>query len=265
MKRENKKVQSSSEEGLPIMFLHGTAAESEDWSQVLDQLARSRTVIRPNYAKQVAERDPADELAIADFAARVVGAANADGTSRFDLVGYSLGAAVAIFIAAEFPEMVRSLVLVSGFSDGGDPRMKLQFDVWLRLACADKVALTKLFLANGLSRDFLSAFDESTLDGIIESFVASSDWPVIERAIKVDRGLDVREQARKISAKTLLIAAKYDQVVPSVYSEELGNLIPGSKRLEIHSGHLSFLEKPLELTSALLGFYQESTGESPVG
>jgi pimeloyl-ACP methyl ester carboxylesterase len=69
----------------------------------------------------------------------------------------------------------------------------------------------------------------------------------------------VREQARKISAETLLIAAKYDQVVPSVYSEELGNLIPRSKRLEMHSGHLSFLEKPLELTSALLGFYQEST------
>jgi 3-oxoadipate enol-lactonase len=265
MKRENKKVQSSSEKDLPIVFLHGTAAESEDWSQVLEQLARNRTVIRPNYAKQVAESDPADELAISDFAAGVVGAAKADGRSRFDLVGYSLGAAVAIFIAAEFPEMVRSLVLVSGFSYGSDPRMKLQFDVWLRLACADRVALTKLFLANGLSRDFLSAFDESTLDGIIESFVASSDWPVIERAIRVDLSLDVREQARKISAETLLIAAKYDQVVPSVYSEELANLIPGSKRLEIHSGHLSFLEKPLELTSALLGFHQESTGQSPVG
>src|SRR3954467_426061 len=94
----------------------------------------------------------------------------------------------------------------------------------------------KAVLANGLSRDFLSAFDESTLDGIIESFVASSDWPVIEQAIRVDLSLDVREQARKISAETLLIAAKYDQVVPSVYSEELGNLIVGSKRLEIHSG-----------------------------
>jgi pimeloyl-ACP methyl ester carboxylesterase len=133
------------------VFLQGTAAESEDWSQVLEKLARNRTVIRPNNAKQVAESDPAGELTISNFAARVVGAARADGRSRFDLIGYSLGAAVAIFIAAEFPEMVRSLVLVSGFSYGGDPRMKLQFDVWLRLACADRVALTKLFLANGHS------------------------------------------------------------------------------------------------------------------
>ena len=88
---------------------------------------------------------------------------------------------------------------------------------------------------------------------------------MIEQAIRVDRSLDVREQARKISVETLLIAAKYDQVVPPDYSEELGNLIPGSKRLEIQSGHLSFLEKPFDLASALLRFYEKPTGRSPVG
>jgi pimeloyl-ACP methyl ester carboxylesterase len=80
--------------------------------------------------------------------------------ARFDLVGYSLGAAVATFIAAEYSEMVRSLVLVSGFSYGGDPRMRLQFDLWLHLARTDRIALAKLLLVSGLSREFLSAFDE---------------------------------------------------------------------------------------------------------
>ena len=76
--------------------------------------------------------------------------------------------------------MVRSLVLVSGFSYGGDPRMRLQFELWLHLARTDKIALGKPLLVSGLSRDFLSAFDESTIDGIIRSFVAMSDWPLIE-------------------------------------------------------------------------------------
>ena len=49
---------------------------------------------------------------------------------------------MATCIAAEYPEMVRSLVLVSGFSHGSDPRMKLQFRLWLRLASTDKVAFT---------------------------------------------------------------------------------------------------------------------------
>ena len=98
-------------------------------------------------------------------------AGRAGGRHRFDLVGFSLGAGVATFIAAEYAEMVRSLVLVSGFSYGGDPRMRLQFDLWLHLARTDKIALGKLLLVSGLSRDFLSAFDESTIDGIIQSYV----------------------------------------------------------------------------------------------
>jgi pimeloyl-ACP methyl ester carboxylesterase len=183
-----------------------------------------------------------------------VAAAAAGGRHRFDLVGFSLGAAVATFIAAEYSEMVRSLVLVSGFSHGADLRMRLQFDLWLHLARTDKIALGKLLLVSGLSRDFLSAFDENTINGIIQSFVAMSDWPLIEQNIRVDLAVDVREQAKKIKAPTLSITGKYDQIVPTFYTQELADLIPSAKRAEIHSGHLSFLEKPVGLASAMLTF-----------
>ena len=236
---------------LPVVLLHGTSGQSEDWSQVVEQLTRHRPVIRLNYAEPVTGTDSANAPAVSDFADRVVAAARAGGKHRFDLVGFSLGAAVATFIAAEHAEMVRSLVLVSGLGYGGDPRMRLQFDLWLHLARTDKIALVKLFLVSGLSRDFLSAFDESTIDGIIQSLVAMSDWPLIEQNIKVDLAVDVRE------APTLSITAKYDQMVPPFYTQELADLIPRSKRAGIPSGHLSFLEKPGDLTSAMLTFLLE--------
>jgi 3-oxoadipate enol-lactonase len=53
---------------------------------------------------------------------------------------------------------------------------------------------------SGLSRDFLSAFDENTINGIIQSFVAMSDWPLNEQNIRVDLAVDVREHAKKIEA-----------------------------------------------------------------
>jgi pimeloyl-ACP methyl ester carboxylesterase len=64
----------------------------------------------------------------------------------------------------------------------------------------------------------------------------------------------VREQAKKIKAPTLSITVKYDQIVPPFYTLELADLIPRSKRAEIPSGHLSFLKKPGDLTSAMLTF-----------
>ena len=132
--------------------------------------------------------------------------------------------------------------------------MRLQFDLWLHLALTDKIALAKLLLVSGLSRDFLSAFDENTINGIIQSFVAMSDWPLIEQNIRVDLAVDVRERAKKIKAPTLSITGKYDQIVTPFYTQELADLIPTAKRAEIPSGHLSFLEKPVDLASAMLTF-----------
>lgn len=245
---------SNNEEELPVVLLHGTSGQSEDWSQVVEPLTRHRRVVPLNYAESVPGTDSENAPEVSDFAGRVVAAAGAGGTHRFDLVGYSLGAAVAASIAAEYPEMVRSLVLVSGFSYGGDPRMRLQFDLWLHLARTDKIALAKLLLVSGLSREFLSAFDKATVDGIVQSFVAMSDWPLIEQNIGVDLAVDVREQARKIKAPTLSITGKYDQIVPPFYTQELAHLIPAAKTAEIPSGHLSFLEKPVDLASAMLAF-----------
>jgi 3-oxoadipate enol-lactonase len=251
------KRRPSNEEDLPIVLLHGTSGQSEDWSQVVEQLTKHRRVTRLDYAEPVAGTDSANAPGVPDFADRVVAAAGASGGNRFDLVGYSLGAAVATFVAAEYPEMVRSLVLVSGFGYGGDPRMRLQFDLWLHLAQTDKIALGKLLLASGLSGEFLSAFDEPTINGIIQSFVAMSDWSLIEQNIRVDLAVDVREQAKKIKAPTLSITGKYDQIVPPFHTQELAHLIPFAKRAEIPSGHLSFLEKPVDLASAMLTFLLE--------
>jgi 3-oxoadipate enol-lactonase len=217
------------------------------------ELSNSRSVIRPDYIERVAGRASTNELAIKDLADEVVAAVRAEDKQRFDLVGGSLGAGVATCIAAEYPEMVRSLVLVSGFSHGSDPRLNLQFKLWLRLESTDKVAFTKLLLVSGLSPGFLSAFDEPTLNGIVESFIASTDWRPIEQTIRVDLSVDVREYAARIKTPTLLITVKHDQIVPPAYSE---NLVPDAKIVELNSGHLTFLEKPVELASAILSFCQ---------
>jgi pimeloyl-ACP methyl ester carboxylesterase len=68
--------------------------------------------------------------------------------------------------------------------------------------------------------------------------------------------VDVRKYATRVKARTLLITAKHDQIVPPAYSQ---NLVPDAETLELNSGHLIFLEKPVELASAILSFCQEQT------
>ena len=211
-------------------------------------------VLRPDYMNSKDRKSASYSTTIAEAASHILSDAGNEAEGPFDLVGYSLGAGVAAFIAAEYPERVRSLVLISGFGYGADVWMKLQFDLWLNLVRTDRTALTRLLLLSGLSRDFLSNFDEGTITGIVDGFVASTDWDNMDHSIQLDLDLDIREHARKIAVPTLSITARHDRIVPEFYSHQLAELTRGAQRSEIDSGHLSFLEQPAQLATTITNF-----------
>src|SRR5258706_4147520 len=109
------KRRTNNEEELPIVLLHGTSGQSEDWSQVVELLRRHRPVIRLNYPEPVARTDLANAPRVSDFADRVVAAAAAGGMHRFELVGFSLGAAGCAFFFGGGPGGGCLLVFFLGF------------------------------------------------------------------------------------------------------------------------------------------------------
>lgn len=245
-----------SKSDVPIVLIHGTCGSSEDWSHVLGAISPKRTVIRPDYGKRFRDQGLSRVPTLADFVLGVTAELDSLGIERFDLFGASLGAAIAVSVAAENPERVNSLVIQSGFAFGGDTRLKLLFDLWLQLANTDRVAFTKLILASGFTHHFLAAFNQPTVEGVIQGFVDSSDWPMIDEAIRVDMSVDIRDTATRVKVPALVITAKYDEIIPPAYSEDLARLIPQASRSELDSGHLTFLERPGELATALLEFFE---------
>ena len=207
MNSEQERRYLNDDKDLPIVLVHGYCGEirglvAGSGGAIQVSLGDSPKLHGASSWKDLDEWN----FAIKDLADEVVAAVRAEGKQRFDLVGGSLGAAVATCIAAEYPEMVRSLVsLVSGFHFQPWRRSENEstFKLWLRLESTDKVAFTRLLLASGLSPGFLSAFDEITINGIIENFIASTDWRLIEQAIRVDLSLEVREYAARIKTPTL--------------------------------------------------------------
>src|SRR5690606_16809576 len=108
--------------------------------------------------------DGGNPLSVEVLAQQVVAASEAAGMARFDLVGYSLGACVAIGLAAQYPERVRSLVLLAGFTGGSpDSRLSLQFELWLNLIRTEPRLFAKLVLLTGFSPAFLSQLTDNDL------------------------------------------------------------------------------------------------------
>jgi len=100
--------------GEPIVLVHGLATTGAIWRRVAPSLARSRSVAAidvPGFGAS----DPAGRGFDLDAVAQRirVGLARAGFAEPYDLVGHSMGGALALTLAAAHPEAVRGLVLVS--------------------------------------------------------------------------------------------------------------------------------------------------------
>jgi pimeloyl-ACP methyl ester carboxylesterase len=102
-----------------VLFLHGLAGHSGEWSETAAKLAGTCTTVRMDQrAHGLSTRRPADlsREAFADDVAAVIESA---GTGPVTLVGQSMGAHTALIVAGRHPDMVRHLVLAEGDLGGG--------------------------------------------------------------------------------------------------------------------------------------------------
>lgn len=99
--------------GVPVVLIHGNWATSSWWEPVLARLPEGRRAFAPDLRGRGKTRGRAADNAIPTLAADILAFADALEIDRFDLVGHSLGSAVAIEIGLSRPERLRSLVVVS--------------------------------------------------------------------------------------------------------------------------------------------------------
>jgi 3-oxoadipate enol-lactonase len=241
--------------GPGLVLVHGTGGSAEaNWGHLVDRFARHWTVIRPNYSGSGNTTDAGGSLSVEQLAGQVLAAAKAAGKVPFDLVGFSLGAAVAVAVAARAPDLVRSLVLIAGFADSTDSYLKLEFSLWRELIVHNRPALARLFLLTGLSHSFLARLSEAEIEASASSIVAGTNWDGLARQIELDLTLDVREQVRSITRPTLVVGCTNDCIVPVKHSQLLVATIPGAEYTELATGHLAALEQPEAFATLLETF-----------
>ena len=98
--------------GPAMVLLHGIGARADLWADVIDNLSDRYTMVAFDLRGH-GESTCNQELSVAAMASDMLQATEKLQLSSFHLVGVSLGGAVAVRLAAMYPERVQSLV-VSG-------------------------------------------------------------------------------------------------------------------------------------------------------
>jgi pimeloyl-ACP methyl ester carboxylesterase len=132
--------------GEPLLLLHGGLGQIEMFGPVLGELARHRQVIGVDLHghgrtalgdRPIRYRDMADDLALI---------VKQLGHDRVDVMGYSMGGAVALRLAAQHSQRVRRLVIAAApyAQDGWFPEM-LPMQASVSAAMADEMKQTPMY------------------------------------------------------------------------------------------------------------------------
>ena len=97
--------------GTPLVLLHGFTGSSVNWQHIIPSLAQSHSVIAPDILGHGSTDSPPDShrYRMEYVAHDIVTAIRAMTTSPITLLGYSMGGRLALYIAANYPEVVNHL------------------------------------------------------------------------------------------------------------------------------------------------------------
>jgi pimeloyl-ACP methyl ester carboxylesterase len=245
--------------GPPLLVLNGFAATSADWDPCfIDRLASRHELILLNNRGIGGSTDDGqsfDIAKLADDAARVI---EALGFERASVMGWSMGGFIAQTLAAECPDRVHKLILLSTDSGGtdADPASPA---VWSQLIDISGTPheqarrLLSLLFPSRIAESFYRLFGD-----IIAARRAQLSPDLLKRqaaAMDAWHRNGNANRLRQIRLPVLIATGTEDIVIPPSNALKLVNAIPGSWLAQFPcSGHAFMAQYPQAVADLINSF-----------
>lgn len=240
--------------GPELVLVPGTFADRRTWSRVVGRLSSRFSCLLFDPRGTNETPDPGTPFMVDDLAADVVSAMGAAKFERAHLVGHSLGAAVAVTLAARRPEMVRRLV-VSSPAPAPDAFLNAVLDLWSGLADS-KLPDHLIHLGLVLNAFGRGAFENGTVRAIVDEMDRRPlGRATIQRYVECNRALDLNPVMRDVDASALVIVGSQDALTGVEGARAVASAIPGAGLEVIEgAGHGPHLETPMAFARIVTSF-----------
>jgi pimeloyl-ACP methyl ester carboxylesterase len=237
--------------GDPLGYLAGVAGLPR-WTPFLDKLAERRRVIVPALPGFAGAQGHTELDKHLDWLLATCDALSACGLNGADLIGASIGGALAADCAALWPDRIKRLVLIAplGIFDADEPTA----DIF-----AHKPGRIGELLCH--HSDNFAAMTAAPEGEWVEWQMAQVR--ALEASARLlwplgDTGLSRRLQ--RITAPTLVLAGEHDQILPVSYAGKFAHGISGESRIQTiaGAGHLVDWDEPQAVADVIFDFLVDS-------
>ena len=241
----------------PIVLLHGWGLSSAVWAPLQAQLDPQLTVLTPDLPGHGNAAPAGDTLA---SWAQALLAHIPDGSI---LVGWSLGAQLAMHLAVHAPQKIARLVLIAA-----SPRF-VQADDWpaaLPEATLeefrshfelDPTATQRRFVALQSLGDAARKHVAARLGEALTP-ADTLHLPALATGLRLLAETDQRALARSITQPVRLLHGSEDKLMPVAAAEWLADALPlGRMSVLKHTGHAPFVSRPAECATLIESFARE--------
>lgn len=244
---------SSKDDDRVVLLVHGSGGSAEShFGALFPMLAHRRRVVALDYG--CGQECSGSLLTLDHLVAKVVAVIDAlEGVDDVDLLGYSLGAAVATAVAAGQPHRVNTLTFVAGWLRT-DAHQRLRQDVWKTLSQEAPELLPHLSSFLAVSPDFFTSQPPS---GRADLLRPSAGGPDRHRQVELLRDLDIVEVATRVEVPTLIIGGRHDLMAPLAHSKLALGAVPDSRLAVVGSGHAMLMERPAEVYQLFDSFVRD--------
>jgi pimeloyl-ACP methyl ester carboxylesterase len=246
--------------GPAVLLVHGWLSSSRIWEQLAGRLAQRFTVYTLDLSGFGESDKPLSGYGIRNGSRLLYAFCAHFGLTHANVIGHDFGGAMAVKLAADHPDVVGRLVVVSAPADED------QIDVPTMLWLATLPVVGPIFYALGrvarpVRRAWMRPFvaDSDDLTEVVVDDAGRSTPAAVSKSLsiarrEISRGRLAR-QARIIKIPILVVAGEEDQIVDP---QSVGVWAGGVDKAEIclidECGHLPMIERIAEFNAQILAF-----------
>ena len=235
--------------GSSLLFIHGVMGTHSLWEIQTSFFSKNYQVCSVDLPGHGRSEIAPEKISISTYAKMV-----SDIITMLDLnnpvvCGYSMGGAIGLQLALDWPSQLRTLVLV-----GTGAKMGVHPDILTTIRTNIKEGIDLVYdqwaFSKKTDRDLIETVKRQVLE--TKSQIAVADWEACD-------AFDCRARLEEIQLPTLVIVGEEDKLTPVWYSEYLWEQIQGSALEKIpDSGHYVMLEQPDQFNKVLHSFLKRA-------